>query len=198
MSLDELLRVCTSISKRNLSLATTGNFSIRIDEKSMQISCSGKDKSLLQADDFVTCDLAGKNIVDNKKPSAEAPLHGMIYQLLPDAMCVLHTHSVPATVLSMLHSKPTIDFTGYEMQKTIQGISSHTESLSLKIYDNDQDMHRLALQVYSSWEEAKKAYGILLRGHGIYSWGSSVSDAKRHMEGLEFLLECELMKRKVA
>ena len=195
MSIADLLAVCDCIAKRNLSSATTGNFSIRIDDASMKISCSGKDKSMLQHDDFLLCDLNGMPQHSQMKPSAEAPLHGMIYQLSKKASCVLHTHSVPATVLSMLTTKKSIDFCGYEMQKTIQGFSSHEETLSLFLFDNDQDMQRLKELVKKSWEEVKSAHGILLRGHGLYSWGSSIADAKRHMEGLEFLLECELARR---
>jgi methylthioribulose-1-phosphate dehydratase len=30
---------------------------------------------------------------------------------------------------------------------------------------------------------------LLLRGHGLYTWGSDLAEAKRHVEILEFLLE---------
>ncbi|MGH9802089.1 MAG: class II aldolase/adducin family protein [Blastocatellia bacterium] len=29
----------------------------------------------------------------------------------------------------------------------------------------------------------------MLRGHGLYTWGASIQEAKRHVEILEFLLE---------
>lgn len=195
--LSELLRVCDFIAARNLSCATTGNFSIRIDGQSMKISSSGKDKSMLKEIDFVTCDLDGNLLAGQGKPSAEAPLHGMIYQLAEQANCVLHTHSVPLTVLSMLQDRAhSISFTGYEMQKTIQGFSSHEEQLDLMIFNNDQDMHRLASVVRTSWKETNRASGFIVRGHGLYCWGNQIADAKRHMEGLEFLIECELQRRR--
>jgi methylthioribulose-1-phosphate dehydratase len=32
-------------------------------------------------------------------------------------------------------------------------------------------------------------YGILVAGHGLYAWGESLKEARRHVEILEFLLE---------
>jgi methylthioribulose-1-phosphate dehydratase len=36
--------------------------------------------------------------------------------------------------------------------------------------------------------------GYLIAGHGLYTWGKSFEIAKRHLEVLEFLLECEWRK----
>jgi methylthioribulose-1-phosphate dehydratase len=30
---------------------------------------------------------------------------------------------------------------------------------------------------------------VLLRGHGLYTWGRTIEEAERHVEALEFLLE---------
>ena len=32
--------------------------------------------------------------------------------------------------------------------------------------------------------------GFLIRGHGLYAWGRDIAEARRHVEGLEFLLSC--------
>jgi methylthioribulose-1-phosphate dehydratase len=32
-------------------------------------------------------------------------------------------------------------------------------------------------------------HGVLLRGHGLYTWGQDLREAKRHLEILEFLVE---------
>ncbi|MFQ9623914.1 MAG: class II aldolase/adducin family protein, partial [Enterobacteriaceae bacterium] len=39
-------------------------------------------------------------------------------------------------------------------------------------------------------------YGFLLRGHGLTCWGKDINEARRQLEGLEFLFECELMRRR--
>ncbi|HSQ21036.1 MAG TPA: class II aldolase/adducin family protein, partial [Blastocatellia bacterium] len=33
------------------------------------------------------------------------------------------------------------------------------------------------------------AHGFLLRRHGLYTWGNDITEAKRHVEIFEFLLE---------
>ncbi|HEV2215659.1 MAG TPA: class II aldolase/adducin family protein, partial [Terracidiphilus sp.] len=35
------------------------------------------------------------------------------------------------------------------------------------------------------------AHGVLLNRHGLYTWGESVAEARRHLEALEFLFEVE-------
>ena len=39
--------------------------------------------------------------------------------------------------------------------------------------------------------------GFLLSGHGLYAWGATAADARRHVEGLEFLLACHLEERRL-
>ncbi len=34
------------------------------------------------------------------------------------------------------------------------------------------------------------AHGFLIAGHGLYAWGRDVAEARRHVEGFEFLCEC--------
>lgn len=196
--LDDLLKACDFIAKRNLCPATGGNFSLREADNTICMSASGKDKSNLSEKDFVLCDLDGQWLSGEGKPSAEAGLHGMIYQLSPATHCVLHTHSMPVTVLSMLPDTGNkISFQGYEMQKTIAGFQSHEETLDLYVFDNNQHIPTLAAEVKSLWEVAQRASGLIVRGHGLYSWGRSVHEAKRHMEGLEFLVECELNRKRL-
>lgn len=195
--LNELLKACDYIAKRNLCPATGGNFSIR-ENNHMRLSASGKDKSNLSEKDFVLCDFTGKWLSGEGKPSAEAALHGMIYQLSEKAQCVLHTHSMSVTVLSMLpDAGDCISFQGYEMVKTIAGFQSHDETLKLAVFDNNQDIPALAECVKNKWQSVHFASGLIVRGHGLYSWGNSVSEAKRHMEGLEFLVECELNRKRL-
>lgn len=195
--LEELIKTCDFISKKGFTPATAGNFSVRIDDEKMYMSGSGKDKSSLSKYDFLVCDLEANLISGDGCPSAESYLHGMIYRLSKETNCILHTHSASVTVLSMLKKQDDkITFHGYEMQKTIAGNQSHEGYLDLSIFDNDQDIPKLAHKVKDKWHVVKNAHGLIVRGHGLYSWGMTLSDAKRHMEGLEFLVECELMKLK--
>ncbi len=60
---------------------------------------------------------------------------------------MLHTHSVNATVLSRLTLSDSLVFADYELQKAFAGISTHQSQVLVPIFDNDQDIARLALRV---------------------------------------------------
>jgi methylthioribulose-1-phosphate dehydratase len=38
-------------------------------------------------------------------------------------------------------------------------------------------------------KQSPAIHGFLLRGHGLYTWGDDLAQARRHVEILEFLLE---------
>jgi methylthioribulose-1-phosphate dehydratase len=78
---------------------------------------------------------------------------------------------------------------GYEMLKGLRGVNSHTYREWIPILENDQDIARLASAVEEILIQYPEAHGFLLRGHGLYSWGENLAEAKRHLEILEFLLE---------
>ena len=78
---------------------------------------------------------------------------------------------------------------GYEMLKGLQGVRTHEHSEWLPIIENSQEMPALAQQVGETLNQCPDAHGFMLRRHGLYSWGETVSEAKRHVEILEFLLE---------
>ena len=196
--LKALLQTCALIANRNLCPATAGNFSVRKASDTMLMSASGKDKTNLLPADFITCDFEAKKMSGEGHPSAEAALHGMIYQMSSQTQCVLHTHSVAVTVLSMLPSTDnSVVFHGYEMQKTVAGFQSHEETLTLTVFDNDQNMVRFAQHLKANWDQVVAASGFIVRGHGLYCWGDQVNDAQRHMEGLEFMMACELKRRQM-
>ena len=123
------------------------------------------------------------------KPSDESLLHIRIVKER-GAGAVLHTHSIWNTILSDLYaSEGGVTIEGYEMLKGLQGVRTHEHTEWLPIIENSQDMPALADVVGKTLNEHKDAHGFLLRRHGLYSWGDTLAQAKRHIEILEFLLE---------
>jgi methylthioribulose-1-phosphate dehydratase len=135
-------------------------------------------------------DLAGQSL-DARRSSAETLLHTFIYQRYPDAQVVLHPHSVNATLLSRV-SGDYLELQDYELLKAFPGIDSHECTVRVPVFDNDQDITRLAKTVDDCLAALGAAHGYLIRGHGFYTWGGSIEDALRHVEAFEFLFECEL------
>ena len=131
------------------------------------------------------------------KPSAEALLHATIVREV-GAGAVLHTHSVWSTVLSGAHAAHGVEIHGYEMLKGLEGVRTHEHREWLPILDNSQDMTELSERVAKLLLEDRAAHGFLLREHGLYTWGATVQEAKRHVEILEFLMEVLVRSSMVA
>ncbi|PWT87686.1 MAG: methylthioribulose 1-phosphate dehydratase [Acidobacteria bacterium] len=191
----ELVELSHIFYERGWSLATSSNFSIRIDDSSMLITASGKDKSLLSEADIVHTTLSGEVIEGRGKPSAETLLHGELYRTNPQIGAVIHTHSLYATLLSTRHlNENFIAIEGYEMLKALSGVTTHEHREIIPIFPNNQDMHVLAGRITPYISEHPECHSVLIAAHGLYCWGRDVAEAKRHVEALEFLFECEYRK----
>ncbi|WP_375739584.1 methylthioribulose 1-phosphate dehydratase [Pseudomonas boanensis] len=177
---------------RGWSPATSSNYSVRLSESQALLTVSGKHKGQLGLDDVLATDFDGKSLEPGKKPSAETLLHTQLYRWKPEIGSVLHTHSVNATVLSRLTLADSLVFADYELQKAFSGISTHESQVLVPIFDNDQDIARLASKVQPWLDQHPDCVGYLIRGHGLYTWGPRMSDALRQVEAFEFLFECEL------
>ncbi|HUZ63963.1 MAG TPA: methylthioribulose 1-phosphate dehydratase [Acetobacteraceae bacterium] len=179
--------------------ATAGNISIRVTAGRIAITRSGCHKGHLTPGDVMQVDALGDPLPPVAKPSAETGLHCQIYRLFPTAGAVLHGHSVAGTVLSMalLPGQP-IRFAGYEVIKAFEGQATHEAAVDLPVFDNDQDIPRLARAVEPVLESGGAPIGYLIRGHGVYVWGRSMDAALTRLEALEFLLACELERRRLA
>jgi methylthioribulose-1-phosphate dehydratase len=75
------------------------------------------------------------------------------------------------------------------MLKGLSGVTSHEHREWIPILENDQDMERLARRVEEALDKHHDAHAVLLRRHGLYTWGDTLADAERHLEILEFLFE---------
>lgn len=172
--------------------ATSGNFSLRLDDDSALLTASGKHKGQLAPTDFIAVDLDGQPLSDGK-PSAETLLHTSLYRRFPNLGAVLHCHSPDATLTSRLHAQSGyIALRDYELLKAFPGIDSHDCAVNIPIFANTQDIAALAIEVDEYLAERPDCPGYLIQGHGLYCWGNTLEDCMRNLEALEFMLHCEL------
>ena len=183
-------------ASRGYCPATGGNFSSRLDDEHVLITASGVDKTALTPAELLPMTIHGELLAEGK-PSAETGLHLALYRRDPAIGAVLHVHSIANTLLSRIHTPQRLRFEGYEMQKSISGNATHEATLDLPVLDNSQNMETLAAALEARFDEAAPAFGFLVRGHGIYAWGADLASARRHLEGWEFLLACELQRRQL-
>ena len=175
--------------------ATAGNFSVRLDAGHALITRSGVDKGNVGVDGVAVVPLDGPIPAGL---SAETPLHLARYRADTNVGAIVHVHTVAATVLSRADAaRGSVCFAGFEMQKALLGVATHASAVELAIFANDQDTAALAERIEARLGAAPIP-GYLLAGHGLYAWGATMSDARRHLEGLEFLLTCTLEERRFA
>ena len=80
-----------------------------------------------------------------------------------------------------------LEMRNLEMLKGIAGITTHRSEVRVPVLPNDQDLARLSRRAAPHLGRAPA--GLLIAGHGLYAWGQELSEARRHLEILEFLLE---------
>ena len=190
---NELMSVGRWMSAQSFLPATSGNLSCRVSATHVAITASGCDKGALSAADVVLVEIDEVDEPGVRRTSAELPLHLQLYRDRPATGAVLHGHSVASTLVSASHlHEARIVFSGYEILKAFRGVTSHTASVEVPIFANDQDMAAVSAAVSERLARLPEATCYLLAGHGAYAWGDSVGEARRHLEALEFLLRCQL------
>ncbi|MDE2054604.1 MAG: methylthioribulose 1-phosphate dehydratase [Xanthomonadaceae bacterium] len=189
----EIAQAGAELAARGWTPATSSNFSMRIDGDSAAITISGRDKGALTPADVMAVVLDGQPLDPSQRPSAETALHLQIYRRKPDVGAVLHTHSHNQTVASRLFApQGMLALRGWELQKAVTGYTTHESELDVPVFQNSQDMRDIESRV-DAWIDADRPlHAYLIEGHGLYTWGRNMPEAKRHLEALEFLLACEL------
>ena len=185
------------LSQLGWTPATSSNFSQRLDERHAAITVSGRDKGRLVEADIMVVDFEGKAVGSDHRPSAETLLHTQLYRRYPEIGCVLHTHSLVQTVASRLFAGTGhVRLVGFELLKAFHGNHTHEMAIDVPVIANTQDMPTLAAQV-DALLDRQPLWGYLIDGHGLYAWGRTMAEARRHLEAFEFLFAAELELRKL-
>jgi methylthioribulose-1-phosphate dehydratase len=185
------------LAAAGLTPATSSNFSCRLDNAHAAITVSGRDKGKLTEADIMVVDFDGNPVGSALRPSAETLLHTQLYQRFAEIGCVLHTHSQAQTIASRLYSGAGhVRLEGYELLKAFAGNETHDTHIDVPVLSNTQDMRTLAAQV-DALLDRQCMWGYLIDGHGLYTWGRDMAEARRHLDAFEFLLRCELELRRL-
>ena len=188
----DLIATTRRLHQRRWCDGTGGNFSVVLQKDPLRVlmAPSGVDKGRMEVDDLIVINANQVIIEGSGCVSAEAALHMAVIRKT-GAGAVLHSHSIPATILSRTQQANShITLEGWEMQKGLEGITTHATSIKIPVVDNNQSMASLvdAFLLHLPCQ----SHGILVAGHGLYAWGTTLFDAERHLEILEFLIEVQL------
>jgi methylthioribulose 1-phosphate dehydratase/enolase-phosphatase E1 len=152
----------------------------------------------LQKEDMISDDIFKLNmkqvvvtppITPSLKCSSCTPLWYVVYRLRPGARCVIHTHSMFASLASVMVGEATeFHITHFEMMKGVGGHANDCDLL-VPIIENRPSEDQLEEQMEAALKAYPKCNGLLVRGHGLYVWGDSWQQAKTQCECFDYLFE---------
>lgn len=192
---EQIAETIRHYNDKGWSPATSTNYSFKDEEGAIWVSRSGIDKYEFHANDFITVNSDGQAIgaYEGVRPSAETMIHCALYELFPETKVILHSHSIYPVLVSAVDGE-RVTFQGYEVQKGFEGQTTHEAIVHIPIFENTQDMQAFK-SVLQSNAELLKNHSFLMKKHGTYAWGRNLFEAKRHLETLEYLCQCEWMMR---
>ncbi|SIS84511.1 methylthioribulose 1-phosphate dehydratase [Alicyclobacillus vulcanalis] len=169
--------------------ATSGNLSVRVSHTPLTfaITRSGADKARLRPEDVLLLDADMRVQGEGPyKPSAETTVHVALYQKF-DCGSIVHVHTVYNNLASELYAdRGFVEIRGHELVKAL-GHWEEDAVVRIPIVPNWADLKRLGWAVAEAAQADVPA--VLVRAHGVYAWGDTPDDARRHLEAVEFLCE---------
>ena len=172
---DSICRLAKSLFERGLTIGSSGNISVRLDDGWL-MTPTGSSMGNLDPNEISKLDLDG-NLISCKSPTKESFLHIAMYDERPDSGAVVHlhsTHSVAVSCLADIDKKNVLPpITAYYVMKI--------GKLPLVPYFPPGDIN-LARAVK---EMASNHHAVLLANHGPVVAGKTLEDAVYAIEELE-------------
>jgi L-fuculose-phosphate aldolase len=96
---DAVIAGCRELVQRGLAFGTSGNVSVRRNERCFFISPTGMPYHTLEPDDIPLVDIDGRWF-GRRRPSSEWRFHRDVFRSRNDVAAIVHTHSPKATSLA--------------------------------------------------------------------------------------------------
>ena len=173
-----IIEYCLRMLKDGLTVGTSGNISVRVGEN-IAITPSGVDYEALAPEDICVITLDGGHVDGPNTPSTEVPMHTVVYQHT-DALAVVHTHPVYATVLGTLVDEiPPIHYMLAFLGGPVR-VAPYAQFGTMELARNCN-------------AAMKDRYGVLLQNHGATTYGETLATAYSRSIYLEWLcrIYCE-------
>lgn len=175
---------------RGWMVGTAGNLSVRNDDGSFWITGSGKAKGSLKPQDFIR--LSAKTEVvekgsENVRPSAEASIHAVLYEVFPEARAVYHVHTIESNLVTQLFDGEWVRLPALEMLKGLN-VWDDNPQVNIAVVPNFKEVPRVAQEVRRRFTSQKpQVPGFLIRNHGITVWAPTTGGALSYLELFDYL-----------
>jgi ribulose-5-phosphate 4-epimerase/fuculose-1-phosphate aldolase len=163
-----------AVIARGLTWGTSGNVSLRLDDRRFLISASGARLDALDDQSLAECTLADDTWRGSRRPSVEVNLHRAVYRARPEARAVLHTSAPFTTLLACSR----LDFGGHF---STDGLF-YVRDVARVPFHNPGTLELAE----AAAERSHAARVLLLDNHGSLCWGESLDEVVTATEALEF------------
>lgn len=188
-------KVCKAnldLVKYKVVIFTWGNVSA-IDRESglVVIKPSGVDYSVMKPDDMVVVDMDGNVVEGDLRPSTDLPTHLELYKAFPDIGGCVHTHSMNAT--SWAQAGRGIPFYGTTHADYFHGEIPCTRALTADEINTEYEKNTgLVIAERMNGIPPLTMPGILVKSHGVFSWGKDADNAVHNAVVIEAVAEMAL------
>lgn len=190
--IQQLAETARDFYRRGWVTGSSGNFSVLLARKPLRlfITPAGNDSGTFDSTNFLEIDGDAEILQGFGRPSDETLLHLSIFRQRPKARCILYSHSVWGVLLAdRLYTEGGIKLTGYEVLKGIADVETYEHTEMIPIIENSNDHVAQSHVIENILVDTGNIHGIFIRKHGLFTWGESVTEARRHVEIFEHLFE---------
>lgn len=185
--------------KKKLVIHNFGNASIRFDDNHFIIKPSGVNLDKIKPSDMPLINIKnGKKIKGNLKPSSDTSTHLEIYKKYNKIKSITHTHSTYATVWAQSgKSIPLIGTTHADFWKDEIPLVNF---LDIKKIKEDYEKNTGKLIVKTLEMKKLNAYscpGVIVSGHGPFTWGENIESSVVNSEVLEFVAKTTFLSHQL-
>jgi L-fuculose-phosphate aldolase len=177
----DLVRFSRMLYRLGFMPGTSGNLSVRLDDRRLLVTPTGVSKFLLRSADMVIVDLQGRQLDGYRKVTSEVSMHLAVYRHRDDVTAVIHSHPPIATAFAcvgrgldeMLCQEAAMTL-GVVPLATYATTGTEEVAASLAPFIPDHD-------------------AILMANHGAVSYGGTLLQAFQKMEIVEHLAQIALV-----
>jgi len=187
---NEVCRCNRALAETGLSVLTWGNAS-QADRSAevMAIKPSGVAYDVLLPEDIVVVSLkTGDVLAGTRNPSSDTPTHLYLYQVFDDIGGVVHTHSRAATAWAQAMRE--IPCMGTTHADHFNGSVPVTRLISAEEVKSEYEKNT-GIVIEACFREhglsPSDIPGVLVAGHGPFTWGSDAREALRNTVALEHI-----------
>ncbi|MDB5282475.1 MAG: transporter [Bacteroidota bacterium] len=170
MSIEEAkIIVCAAgkkLLKEGLAARTWGNVSVRISDREMVITPSGRKYDELTPADMVLVDFYTLKFEGHLKPSSELKLHARVYKTRSHINAVIHTHQMNASIVAAAQKNLVVLDAGHE--RILGGKIIKTAPYALP------NSKKITVETEKCIEASNAA---LMANHGVVCIGKKLDDA---------------------